>query len=132
MLVATGALAQSQQKTPYWASIDEAEARMLNARYRRKTHASNVLSFRADIAPELGLRVLGDIVICAPVVLREAQEQGKTPRAHWAHKLVHGTLHLLGYDHRRAREAKRMESLEREILGTLKFPDPYTCNEKHH
>ena len=112
--------------------VDEEEARTLNARYRRRAYASNVLSFRADIPPELGLAVLGDIVICAPVVLREAHEQGKPSRAHWAHMLVHGTLHLLGFDHQRVHDATHMESLELEILATLKFPDPYACNGKHN
>ena len=105
--------------------VDEAEGRALNARYRRQRHPTNVLSFRAELPRELDIPFIGDIVVCAPVVEREAREQGKPPRAHWAHMLVHGTLHLLGFDHQRPREARRMEATERAILATLNIPDPY-------
>ena len=74
--------------------------------------------------------LLGDIVICAPLVKREAAEQHKALRAHWAHLLVHGTLHLLGHDHERARDAAVMEALEQRILTGLKFPDPYQAHEQ--
>jgi probable rRNA maturation factor len=83
-----------------------------------------VLSFPYD-GDMLDVPVLGDIVICGPVVMREAQEQGKDPRAHWAHLVVHGCLHLLGYDHVQEREAEAMEARERKILAGLGFPDPY-------
>jgi probable rRNA maturation factor len=79
--------------------VDEDEGQELNAQYRGKDYPTNVLSFPADIAEEVGVPLLGDLVVCAPVVEREAQEQGKTLQAHWAHMLVHGTLHLLGFDH---------------------------------
>ena len=105
--------------------VDEPEMRALNARYRHKDYATNVLSFAAGLPPDVQVPLLGDIVICAPVVKREAAEQHKAPRAHWAHMVVHGTLHLLGHDHERAREAAAMEALERRILSDLKFPDPY-------
>jgi probable rRNA maturation factor len=104
--------------------VDEAESAALNGKFRRQPHPTNVLSFpyEAEGACE---PVLGDLVICAPVVAREAREQGKDPRAHWAHMVVHGVLHLLGYDHERADQAQRMEAREREILARLGFPDPY-------
>lgn len=108
--------------------VDEAEMRALNARYRHKDHATNVLAFPAELPPGIALPLLGDIVVCAPVVAREAAEQGKQPRAHWAHMLVHGTLHLLGHDHQRPRAAAAMESLEARVLASLGFPDPYRTN----
>ena len=104
--------------------VDEAESHELNCRYRGKDKSTNVLSFPYD-GDMLDVPVLGDIVICGPVVLREAQEQGKEPRAHWAHLVVHGCLHLLGYDHVQEREAEVMEARERKILASLGFPDPY-------
>ncbi|WP_341936480.1 rRNA maturation RNase YbeY [Marinimicrobium sp. C2-29] len=105
--------------------VDEAESRELNLRYRDKDKPTNVLSFPADLPPELNLPLLGDLVVCAPVVEREAREQGKTAQAHWAHMLVHGTLHLLGYDHIDPAEAEAMESLETRILTRLNYPAPY-------
>ncbi len=106
--------------------VDEAESQELNAQYRSKDKPTNVLSFPADIPDEVGVPLLGDLVICAPVVEREAQEQGKTLEAHWAHMLVHGTLHLLGYDHVDDDEADVMEALETRLITQLNFPAPYT------
>lgn len=106
--------------------VDEAESQELNAQYRGKDKPTNVLSFPADIPDEVGVPLLGDLVICAPVVEREAQEQGKTLEAHWAHMLVHGTLHLLGYDHVEDDEADVMEALETRLITQLNFPAPYT------
>jgi probable rRNA maturation factor len=103
--------------------VGSREGRALNERWRRRAHATNVLSFPA--APELGGRQIGDIVVCAPVVAREAREQGKALAAHWAHMVVHGTLHLLGFDHQRAPDARRMEVRERALLARLGFADPY-------
>lgn len=100
--------------------VDEEESETLNGRYRHKQKPTNVLSFGYD---ERG--VLGDLVICAPVVEREAKEQGKTVRAHWAHMVVHGCLHLQGHDHEKEAEAAAMESLEIRILGKLGFNNPY-------
>ena len=100
--------------------VGNAESRSLNRRYRNKDKPTNVLSFPSD-APG----VLGDLVICAPVVSREAREQGKAAAAHWAHMVVHGVLHLLGFDHIRPADAKVMERRERAILARLSFPDPY-------
>lgn len=106
--------------------VDPAEITALNHQYRGKDYATNVLSFPADLPEELNLPLLGDIVICADVVEREALEQHKTSRAHWAHMVVHGTLHLLGYDHIDDDEAEHMESREIDILQQLNFPNPYT------
>jgi probable rRNA maturation factor len=108
--------------------VDEDEIRNLNRDYRDKDKATNVLSFPAgplaglpDDAPAL----LGDIVICAGVVVTEAAVQGKTVAAHWAHMLVHGTLHLLGFDHEDDAEAAAMEALETRVLTAHGLPDPY-------
>jgi probable rRNA maturation factor len=103
--------------------VDSRESRALNGRWRGRDKPTNVLSFPAS--PELRGRELGDLVVCAPVVAREAREQGKRLAAHWAHMVVHGTLHLLGYDHARAADAKRMEGRERALLARLGFADPY-------
>ncbi|NZA26265.1 rRNA maturation RNase YbeY [Luteimonas sp. SJ-92] len=105
------------------------EGRALNRHYRGRDYATNVLSFPADVPeglPEgVHLPLLGDLVICAPVVAREARQQGKQPAAHYAHLTVHGTLHLLGWNHEDPREAECMEQLEREILAGLGIADPY-------
>jgi len=103
--------------------VGSLESRALNARWRGRDRPTNVLSFPA--APDLAGRQIGDIVVCAPVVAREAREQGKALAAHWAHMIVHGTLHLLGFDHERAREAKRMEIRERALLARIGVADPY-------
>lgn len=105
--------------------VDEAEGAALNEAYRHKTGPTNVLSFPAGKDDFLPVPLLGDIVICAPVVEREAREQGKRAEAHWAHMVIHGVLHLLGYDHVEADEAQVMEALETAILERLGFPDPY-------
>ena len=105
--------------------VDTSESRQLNRNYRKQDKATNVLSFPADLPPELKLPLLGDLVICAAVVAREARQQGKNPQAHWAHMLVHGTLHLLGYDHELAADARIMERLETDIITGLGFPPPY-------
>lgn len=105
--------------------VDESEMSTLNATYRGKAGPTNVLSFPADLPEELRLPLLGDIVICAPVVRAEAVEQGKGETAHWAHMAVHGALHLLGYDHLNDEDAAVMEALETRILGDLDYPCPY-------
>lgn len=101
--------------------VDANEGRALNAQYRGKDYATNILSFVYAPPPEL----TGDLVICTPVVLREASEQRKAVDAHFAHLIVHGMLHLQGYDHEHAAEARIMEQQERDILARLGFPDPY-------
>ncbi len=111
--------------------VDEAESRDLNATYRGKDRPTNVLSFPFEAPPGLPDEAadhLGDLVICAPVVRREAAAQGKPEDAHWAHMVVHGVLHLRGYDHIEAHEAELMEALERAILARLGYPDPYQEN----
>ena len=111
--------------------VDEAEGRELNKTWRHKDYATNVLSFPADVPDELlDIPLLGDLVICAPVVTREAAEQGKPALAHWAHLVIHGCLHLLGYDHIDDAEAEEMESLEQELLAELGHPDPYAADEE--
>ncbi|AQT59729.1 rRNA maturation RNase YbeY [Cellvibrio mixtus] len=105
--------------------VDEDESQELNNQYRGKDYPTNVLSFPADIPEEVGVPLLGDLVVCAPVVEREAREQGKTLAAHWAHMLVHGSLHLLGFDHIDDGEAEEMEALETEIITGLGYPAPY-------
>ena len=100
--------------------VGNGESRALNHRFRKKDKPTNVLSFPYGEPGELG-----DLVICAPVVNREAREQGKAPAAHWAHMVIHGVLHLRGFDHIRRAEAKVMEDRERAILARLSFPDPY-------
>jgi probable rRNA maturation factor len=105
--------------------VDTAEGRALNRDYRGKDYATNVLSFPVELPPGVDLPLIGDLAICAPVVAREAAEQGKDPRDHWAHMTVHGVLHLLGYDHIEDAEAEAMEALETRILAGLGIADPY-------
>ncbi|WP_256645209.1 rRNA maturation RNase YbeY [Thermomonas paludicola] len=112
--------------------VDIEEGRALNHHYRGKDYATNVLSFPAELPEGLPkhvkLPLLGDLVLCAPVVAREANEQNKPLNAHYAHLTVHGCLHLLGLDHQDPREADAMEQLERDILASLGLPDPYLGN----
>ncbi|MGX9419015.1 rRNA maturation RNase YbeY [Vibrio sp. WJH972] len=105
--------------------VDEQESQQLNSQYRHKNKPTNVLSFPFEAPPEVELALLGDLVICCPVVEREAKEQNKTPIAHWAHMVVHGCLHLLGYDHIDDDEAEEMEALEAEIMLDIGYNDPY-------
>lgn len=105
--------------------VDEAESAELNRTYRHKSGPTNVLSFPFEVPEGIPNRLLGDLVICAGVVAREALEQGKRPEAHWAHMVVHGMLHLQGRDHVEDREAEAMEAEEAAILARLGFEDPY-------
>ncbi|MGH8176681.1 MAG: rRNA maturation RNase YbeY [Steroidobacter sp.] len=125
--------------------VGAGESRKLNRTWRGKDKPTNVLSFpsaplpraawktargtRSALAMDHGLRTtdhpLGDLAICAPVVAREAREQGKSPQSHWAHMVIHGVLHLLGYDHENDRDAEEMESTEASILRQLGYSDPY-------
>lgn len=109
--------------------VDAEEGRALNLQYRGKDYATNVLSFPADIPDYVQVPLLGDLVICAPVVAAEAAGQGKRSEAHWAHMVVHGVLHLLGYDHTDDSLAEVMENRERKILSGFGFADPYTPAE---
>ncbi|MEP5763186.1 MAG: rRNA maturation RNase YbeY [Halieaceae bacterium] len=105
--------------------VSETEMTTLNQQYRGKSGPTNVLSFPADLPAGVDHPLLGDIVICPAVVIREAAQQGKTESQHWAHMLVHGSLHLLGYDHIDCNEAEVMEALETDILQSLGCPSPY-------
>ena len=105
--------------------VDADESQQLNHQYRGKDKPTNVLSFPFEAPPEVPIPLLGDLIVCVSVVEDEADEQGKACAAHWAHMIVHGCLHLLGYDHIKDDEAEIMEGLERQIMATLGFSDPY-------
>lgn len=109
--------------------VEAEESQALNRDYRGKDKPTNVLSFPFEAPPGVELSLLGDLVICAAVVAAEAAEQGKPLAHHWAHMVIHGLLHLLGYDHIDEQEAEQMEGLERAILAQLDIPDPYALNE---
>lgn len=124
----TAALNGAKQTEPVELTIrivDTEEGQALNRDYRQRDYATNVLSFPFDADIELPVQLLGDLVICAPVVIREAAEQQKPALAHWAHMVVHGSLHLLGYDHIDDDDAVTMESLEVAIMAELGFANPY-------
>jgi probable rRNA maturation factor len=104
---------------------DTVEGQALNLRYRHKDYATNVLSFQAEFPPGVNHPLIGDIVICAPVVAKEAADQGKTLGEHYAHLTVHGVLHLLGLDHETVAEARAMEAVEVQVLEKLGIQDPY-------
>ncbi|MGZ4980212.1 MAG: rRNA maturation RNase YbeY [Methylobacter sp.] len=126
------ALADYDQDTEIVVRIvDEQESAELNEQYRHKSGPTNILSFPVDVPEGIELDLLGDLVICAPVVEKEALEQGKILDHHWAHIIVHGVLHLLGYDHINDDEAELMENKEIAILNKLHINDPYTeVNDK--
>ena len=105
--------------------VDEAESHELNLTYRGKDKPTNVLSFPFEVPEGIELPLLGDLIICRQVVEKEAQEQQISLESHWAHLAIHGTLHLLGYDHIEDAEAEEMEGLETEIMQSLGFEDPY-------
>lgn len=110
--------------------VDEAESQQLNFDYRHKDKPTNVLSFPFQAPPGIELPLLGDLVICVQVVAQEALEQNKTLEAHWAHMVVHGCLHLLGFDHINDTDAEEMEAEEVQILQELGFADPYFIDER--
>jgi probable rRNA maturation factor len=111
--------------------VDEEEMILLNRTYRHKEKSTNVLSFPCQLPDFLKGDILGDIAICAPVVQREAALQNKNLQFHWAHLIVHGILHLLGYDHENESDAVVMENLEKILLEELGFPDPYGVEKNH-
>jgi probable rRNA maturation factor len=124
---------QSIEKTLHWQSgeitlriIDQTESRSLNYQFRQKDSATNVLSFPSSLPQDIAPDYLGDIAMCAPVIEQEAKQQHKSLNAHWAHMLVHGVLHLRGYDHIDQSEANEMESLESEILKNMGYSNPYS------
>jgi probable rRNA maturation factor len=106
-------------------AVGSARSRSLNSAYRGKDRPTNVLSFEGPGAMPDGTRILGELVICVPVVAREARAQGKSAESHWAHMTVHGVLHLLGFDHERDAEARKMAAREIQILDRLGFSNPY-------
>ena len=108
--------------------VDMDEGRDLNRRFRGQDKATNVLAFPCSMPEPAAAPLLGDLVLCAPVVRHEAGQQAKDPEAHWAHLVVHGCLHLLGYDHQQDREAARMEARETELLLQLGYPAPYAAD----
>ncbi|MDE1237949.1 rRNA maturation RNase YbeY [Vibrio aestuarianus] len=110
--------------------VDVQESQQLNREYRGKDKPTNVLSFPFEAPPGMEIDLLGDLVICRQVVAQEAQEQNKPLMAHWAHMVVHGSLHLLGYDHIEDDEAEEMESLETEIMLDMGFEDPYIAEKE--
>ncbi|CUU23315.1 Endoribonuclease YbeY [Duffyella gerundensis] len=110
--------------------VDEAESQQLNHTYRGKEKPTNVLSFPFEAPPGIELPLLGDLIICRQVVEREAVEQEKSLEAHWAHMVIHGSLHLLGYDHIEDDEAEEMEGIETEIMLALGYPDPYISEKE--
>jgi probable rRNA maturation factor len=105
--------------------VDADEGRDFNQRFRHRDYATNVLSFPYERLPGDRSGLLGDLVVCAPVVAREAREQGKNARDHYAHMTIHGVLHLLGHEHENDKDAQRMEALETRILAGLGIADPY-------
>ncbi len=108
--------------------VDIPEIQTLNRTYRNKDKPTNVLAFPAEVPDELNIPLLGDIIICAPIIWEEAQQQHKDFEAHFAHMVIHGCLHLLGYDHVTPEQANEMEPLEIELLKALHFPNPYQEN----
>jgi probable rRNA maturation factor len=105
--------------------VDTEESAALNSAYRQKDGPTNVLSFPFEAPPEIDDNHLGDLVMCAPVIAQEAEAQDKPPTEHWAHMLIHGVLHLRGYDHIKAEQAEVMEALEIQLLESLDIPNPY-------
>lgn len=110
--------------------VDSRESQTLNMTYRGKDRSTNVLSFPFEAPEDIPLALLGDLIICAPVVEQEAAEQNKALEAHWAHMVIHGTLHLLGYDHIDEQDAEIMETLEVQTLANLGFADPYVIDNE--
>lgn len=109
--------------------VDEVESASLNEQYRKKKSATNVLAFPFEVEKNVGLTLLGDLVICANIVANEARLQAKSEMEHWAHMVIHGVLHLQGYDHINTEQAEKMENLEIQILTILGYSNPYQVTE---
>jgi probable rRNA maturation factor len=122
---ASAALLNTKKNSVVIRLVDSDESQQLNKDYRGVDKPTNVLSFPFEAPAEIADEFLGDMIICAPVVEQEANLQNKPLHAHWAHMVVHGMLHLQGYDHQNDQQAEQMEKLEVEVLATLGFPDPY-------
>ena len=120
---------QAQDSEVTLRLVDETESQALNHQYRGKDKPTNVLSFPFEAPAGITVPLAGDLVICAPVVAREATEQKKTAEAHWAHMVIHGLLHLQGYDHIEDNGAGVMEALETRLLAKLGFSNPYETEE---
>jgi probable rRNA maturation factor len=120
---------QAQDSEVTLRLVDETESQALNHQYRGKDKPTNVLSFPFEAPAGITVPLAGDLVICTPVVAREATEQNKTAEAHWAHMVIHGLLHLQGYDHIEDNEAGVMEALETRLLAELGFSNPYETEE---
>ena len=116
---------QSNDQTVAIRIVDEEEMTELNCQYRQKVGPTNVLSFPSGLHEDVDIPFMGDVIICAPIVIKEAKEQGKQTLSHWAHMTVHGILHLQGYDHMNEAEAEQMESLEVQVMRTLGIENPY-------
>jgi len=105
--------------------VDSDEIQQLNRDYRHQDKPTNILSFPFEAPEGIELSLIGDLVICADIVAEETKQQQKTPKAHWTHMIIHGILHLLGYDHNEAKEAELMETLEIKLVKNLGFENPY-------
>ena len=133
MLWAEAAIGDAREETEISLRIvDIQEGAEMNHTWRNKQGPTNVLSFPSDLPKELGLPLIGDLMVCAPIVEQEALEQNKSLEAHWAHMIVHGTLHLLGYDHIEDSDAIEMEALETQVLTGLGYPAPYAMDAISH
>ena len=122
----TLALAQDPKSAEITVRIvDEEECAELNTQFRNRQGPTNVLAFPYDCTAQDGVDLYGDIVICAPVVARESKEQHKDLQSHWAHMVIHGTLHLMGYDHTEKKDAETMEALECSLMDNLGYNNPY-------
>lgn len=110
--------------------VDKSESAELNEMYRNKNSATNVLAFPFEIEENIELKILGDLVICAQIVDLEAKQQSKTEMEHWAHMVIHGVLHLQGYDHINSEQAEEMENLEIQLLKKLGYKNPYQVNDQ--
>ncbi len=122
----TGALLENQEVSVTIRVVDEPEMIELNNKYRGNNKRTNVLAFPFQDPPGQKTGILGDIVICAPVVEQEAEAGGLTSKSHWAHMIVHGIMHLQGYDHDSDKKAREMEDQETHVLSSLGFPSPYS------